>query len=64
MGAVTVDCVQNLSSAKEANGYDFVLVEDRDKKRDLPDWLRNLERACNIPWLKQCLVCQSCENVS
>lgn len=57
MGAVAVDCVQNLTSAKETDGYDFVLVEDRDKKRELPDWLIHLEQACNIPWLKQCLVC-------
>jgi hypothetical protein len=56
MGAIAVDCVHSLASAKETKGYDFVLVEDREKKTELPEWLRNLDRACNIPWLKQCLV--------
>lgn len=58
MGAVAVDCVQSLASAKDVKGYDFVLLEDREKKIDLPDWLRNLDQTCNIPWLKQCLVSQ------
>jgi len=56
MGAIAVDTTQAISSLKETNGYDYVLVEDREKKRDLPSWLKALDRICNIPWLKQCLV--------
>jgi hypothetical protein len=59
MGAVGVDTTQTISSAKETDGYDYVLVEDREKKRDLPGWLKGLDRICNIPWLKQCLVSHS-----
>jgi hypothetical protein len=59
MGAVVVDTAQTISSVKETNGYDYVLVEDREKKRDLPSWLKGLDRICNIPWLKQCLVSHS-----
>jgi hypothetical protein len=56
MGAVAVDTVQAINSIKDTAGYDYVLVEDREKKRDLPTWLKGLNRTCNIPWLKQCLV--------
>jgi hypothetical protein len=56
MGAVAVDTTQAITSIKETNGYDYVLVEDREKKRDFPSWLKGLDRICNIPWLKQCLV--------
>jgi hypothetical protein len=59
MGAIAVDCVQAINSSKECDGYDYILVEDRDKKRDLPNWLKGLDRVCNIPWLKQCLVSSS-----
>lgn len=56
MGAIAVDTTPNITSLKDTNGYDYVLVEDREKKRDLPNWLKSLDRICNIPWLKQCLV--------
>jgi len=56
MGAVAVETTANITSLKDTGGYDYVLVEDREKKRDLPGWLKSLDRICNIPWLKQCLV--------
>jgi hypothetical protein len=59
MGATAVDTTQTISSIKDVNGYDYVLVEDREKKRELPSWLKGLDRICNIPWLKQCLVSRS-----
>ena len=56
MGATAVDTVQAINSVKDTTGYDYVLVEDREKKREMPVWLKSLDRICNIPWLKQCLV--------
>lgn len=56
MGASNVEVVNTLGSPQVAEQYDYVLVEDRDEKRELPAWARSTSNVCNIQWLKQCLV--------
>ena len=59
MGAFNVEVVTTLGSPQVAGQYDYVLVEDRDEKRELPAWARSTSNVCNIQWLKQCLVSDS-----
>lgn len=59
MGASNVEVVNTLGSPQVAEQYDYVLVEDRDEKRELPAWARSTSNVCNIQWLKQCLVSDS-----
>lgn len=56
MGAAAVEVVNRLGNRDDANKYDYVLVEDRAERKQLPGWLKSLDHACNVAWLKQCLV--------
>lgn len=56
MGAASIEVVTKLESQQVAEQYDYVLLHDRDEKREVPIWARNAGNVCNIQWLKQCLV--------
>lgn len=59
MGAIKVEVVTRLGSRSDADEYDYVLVEDRDNRKQLPAWLKQVDNVCNVAWLKQCLVSRS-----
>ena len=55
MGASLVNTVQTVTKDTVLDA-DYIMIEDRDESLKIPNKVKEHERVCNVPWLKQCLV--------